>query len=98
MYEVITVPVTMMLAKLASHTVIFNEKGVNITPGSTFGELTVYYMMHSKKMVTSTVAVNGTEDISRTIFQRNTLNGASYLESIELTFKSVVMVSFITDE
>ena len=94
----------MMLAKLASYMVIFNEKGVHITPGATFDELTVYFTIHSKKTTKSTVSTNGKQGISKiptfslSTFQGDTLNGDLYIENIELAFKSVTMVDFITNE
>ena len=75
------VPVTMMLAKLASYTVVFSKRNIHITPGSTFDKLTV----HNKKMAMSTVSDNGNQGISKIpaftlpTFQGNTLNGDSYL-------------------
>ena len=66
MYELITVPVTMMLAKLASYAVFFEQTNVYATPKATFDELTSEFNMYSKKIVLGTVPANGNQAISRT--------------------------------
>ena len=58
MCELITVPVTMTLAKLASYTVVFNEKAGHITSGAMFNELTAYYMTYTKNTAESAVFIN----------------------------------------
>ena len=94
----------MMLAKLASYTVVFEHNTCIFRRGATFNKLTVYFSTHDRKPVSSTVSVNGNQAISKILaftlptFQGDTMNGDSYLEGIELAFKSAAMVDFITDE
>ena len=102
-YKLITVPVLMMLAKLASYAVIFNANSLHMTPGATFDELTAQNMMFSKKNEMTGVKTTHQESskiqaFSLPTFQGDTLNGDAYLESIELSFKSAAMVDFLIDE
>ena len=69
-----------------------------------FDELTMEYLLYSKKWVLGTVMANENQAISEisafflTTFQSNTINGDSYLEGIELAFKLAAMVNFLCDE
>ena len=93
----------MMLAKLASYAVVFEQCNLHVSPKATFDELATGFLIHSKTLVSGIVTANGSQAISKIpvfslpIFQGDTMNGDSYLKGIELTFKSAVMADFLCD-
>ena len=57
-FELITVPFTIMLSKLAPDTMVFNNKMMCIRPSADFNELTAYYNLHREQTDTSTSPTN----------------------------------------
>ena len=98
------VPVTMMLAKLASYAVIFDQYNLYFSKTATFDELTAEYLTCNEKTGSGLVTTNVSSTNSKIpvfslpTFQGNTMNGDSYLEGVALGFKSAAMADFIYDE
>jgi hypothetical protein len=103
-YELITVPVTMMLSKLASYAVIFEQCNVHFSRTATFDELTAKFLARNEKTVASSVTTHVTStnakipDLSLPTFQGDTTDGDSYLDGITLAFKSAAMANFLYDD
>jgi hypothetical protein len=57
-YALITVPILMMLAKLASYAVIFNANNLHMTLGATYDKLTASYVIFSKKTENTGVKIS----------------------------------------
>ena len=92
-----------MLAKLASYAVVFEQCNLRFSPKATFDKLTSKFHIHNKKSVSGMVTDNGSHAIAKIpvftlpTFQGDTVNGDSYLESIEFAFKSAAMADFLFD-
>ena len=103
-YDLITVPVMMMLAKLATYAVVFEQCNMHISKSATFDELTAEFLTRNEKTVSGSVTTHVTStnakipDLSLPTFQGDTMNGDSYLDGITLAFKSAAMADFLYDE
>ena len=107
-FELITVPFTIMLSKLAPDTMVFNNKMMCIRPSADFNELTAYYNLHREQTDTRTSPTNQSKTsqsatnvkiliFTLPTFQWDILNRDTHLKGIKLVFKLAAMVAFIHD-